>query len=51
MLLPMYRNLDVMYNPERAAAVLNNSDLRVYMFADIMSMATFGAKMKVYKSK
>lgn len=49
--IAMYRNIDELFNPDLAKAVLNNSDARAYYFCDLMSMATFKARMKEFKSK
>ena len=49
--IAMYRNIDELFNPDLAKTVLNMSDVRGYMFCDLMSMASFKARMKEFKSK
>ena len=47
----MKRYLDELYSPDLAKAVIDRYDCRNYMFADIMSMSLFQAKLKQIKSK
>ena len=47
----MYRNIDELFNPEMAKYILEANDNRNFQFCDLMSMATFKARMKEYKSK
>ena len=47
----MYRNIDETFIPERAKVVLDINDTRGFMFCDLMSMASFNARMKEYKNK
>lgn len=49
--IAMYRNIDELFSPERAKAILDMNDSRGFMFCDLMSMASFNARMKEFKSK
>jgi hypothetical protein len=49
--IPMYRNQDFMFDPDKVKQILEMSDFRQYEFADIMSMAAFQNRMKEYKAK
>ena len=49
--IAMYRNIDETFIPERAKAILDVNDTRGFMFCDLMSMASFNARMKEYKNK
>ena len=50
-IIPMYRNQDFMFDPDKVKQILEMSDFRQYEFADIMSMAAFQNRMKEYKAK
>ncbi len=47
----MYRNIDEVYNLDLVNHVLEVNDIRGYMFMNIISMATFQARMKEFRSK
>ena len=49
--IAMKRYLDELYSPDLAKAVIDRYDCRNYMFADIMSMSLFQARLKQIKSK
>jgi hypothetical protein len=49
--LPMKRYLDENYVPELVNAVILRYDARNYLFADLISQATFAAKLKEIKQK
>ncbi|MBR2554671.1 MAG: hypothetical protein IKE94_07425 [Aeriscardovia sp.] len=50
-IIPMYRNQDFLFDPDKVKQILEMSDFRQYEFADIMSMAAFQNRMKEYKAK
>ena len=47
--IAMRRYLDTMYNPDIAKNVFDRYDVRSYMFTDLVSQATFAAKLKILK--
>ena len=49
--LPMIRYLDDVYDEERAKSVIERYDARAFRYADLISQATFGAKLKLIKAK
>lgn len=49
--IAMYRNIDEVYNPDNVKSILDMNDTRGFMFCDLMSMASFNARMKEFKSK
>lgn len=49
--IPMYRHLDALYNEEIVKDVLLRYDVRDFMYADLISQASFSAKMKELKNK
>ena len=52
LIVGMYRNIEkTLFNQEQALAILEMNDVRYFNFADIISMASWQARMKDYKSK
>ena len=49
--IAMYRNIEELFNPERTKAILETNDSRGFIFCDLMSMASFNARMKEFKTK
>ena len=49
--IAMYRNIDEVYDKDRVNAILEMNDTRGFMYCDLMSMASFNARMKEFKSK
>ena len=49
--IPMYRHLDKNFNQDIVKTILERYDVRAFMYADIISQASFGAKMKQLKQK
>ena len=47
----MIRYLDDVYDEERAKSVIERYDARAFRYADLISQATFGAKLKLIKAK
>lgn len=47
----MYRNIDEVFNIDLVTNVLDTNDIKGFMFTDIISMATFQARMKDFRSK
>ena len=49
--VPMIRHLDKLFNQELVKDIFDMYDARAFRYCDIISMAKFGAKMKLLKSK
>lgn len=49
LVVAMRRYLDTLYNAEVAKTIFDRYDARSYMFADLVSQATFAAKLKLLK--
>lgn len=49
--VPMIRHLDALYNQDLVREIFERYDARAYRYCDIISMAKFGVKMKMLKSK
>lgn len=49
--IPMIRYLDEVFDEERAKSVIERYDARAFKFADLISQATFAAKLKMIKAK
>ena len=48
----MYRNIEkTLFNQDAALTILQMNDIREFLFADIMSMASWQARMKEFKGK
>lgn len=48
---PMRRHLDEMFNEEKAMAVFDRYDAKSFVYTDVLSLATFRARMKELKAK
>ena len=52
LVIGMYRNIEkTLFNQEATLAILQMNDIREFSFADIMSMASWQARMKEFKGK
>lgn len=49
--IPMRRHLDEMFNEERALSVFDRYDAKCFVYTDVLSLATFRARMKELKAK
>lgn len=49
--IPMIRHLDSTYIPEIVTNIFEMYDARAFMYADLISQASFAAKMKLLKNK
>ena len=49
--IPMIRHLDATYNQDIVRQIFDRYDARGFMYCDIISQASFGAKMKALKNK
>ena len=49
--IALYRNLDSVFNPELQKAIIDCNDAQGFMFADLISMAIWQARMKELKNK
>ena len=47
----MRRHLDEMFNEERALSVFDRYDAKYFVYTDVLSLATFRARMKELKAK
>ena len=51
LIVPMRRHLDELFNEERAASVFEQYDAKSFLYTDVISLATFRARMKELKAK
>jgi len=49
--VPMIRHLDALFNPDIVKSIFEMYDARAYMYVDLISQASFSAKMKELKNK
>jgi hypothetical protein len=51
LVLPMRRHLDELFNEELAISVFDRYDAKSFVYTDVLSLATFRARMKELKAK
>ena len=49
--IPMIRHLEDVFDEQKARSVIERYDARAFMYADLISQATFAAKLKLIKAK